>query len=131
MAELIVGANIERLLVDYLPPLLAARGFAVPVSTKARSSESVTLYRTGGPRVTLVSDRPQVTFDCRAALEGRASDLALMVRGLVYATDGEVLGGHQVYGVDELTGPSNMPDPNYAGARYRWTALIHIRSTVL
>jgi hypothetical protein len=131
MAQLIIGAEIEQLLADYLPAQLAANGFDVPVSTKQRAAEGVTLYLTGGTdQLTLVSDEPQVTFDCRAPSESRAAAMCLMVRAVVLAMYGIRLGGHQVYTPRGVAYPANLPDPNYSGARYRWTARIHIRSTV-
>lgn len=130
--EVILDGDIEQILVDALPTLLAARGFTgVAVATKIRGADSVTLFRTGGPRGSLVSDVPQVTFDTRAATEGRASAIALMTRALVLSLKGDVLAGHQVYDVGEFTGPANLPDPNFTGARYRWNAFIHIRSHAL
>lgn len=132
-SEVILGADIEQLLVDWLPARLVARGFTGPVGTKkATAVESVTLFLTGGVgRVTVISGQPQVTFDCRAATEARASALVLMVRALVFSAEGERLSGRQVYSVGELAHPTNLPDPNFTGSRYRWSAFIHIRSTVL
>lgn len=129
---IIKAPDVEALLVAWLPGQLTAHGITVPVATRQSGTESVTLFRTGGPMATLVTDQPQVTFDCRAATEGRAADIALTVRAVVHSSRGLVLSGCQVYDVGELGGPVNLPDPNFPqGSRYRWTGVLHVRAASL
>lgn len=127
---MILDADVEHLLIEALPALLAAHGVSTPVGSRAQGSESVAVFRTGGDRRSVVSDEPQVTFDVRARSEARASQVALLVRAVVLGLPGARLAGHQVYRVDGL-GLSNLPDPNFSGARYRWSAFIHLRSQVI
>lgn len=130
--QIVVGVDVEQLLVDYLAAELPARGLALPVSTKARTVESITLYATGGPgMITPISDQAQITFDVRRTLQHAAADAALLVRAVVLGMAGQVVAGVQVYGVDELARPANLPDPNYdAGNRYRWSVYVHTRASI-
>lgn len=130
---LLIGADVEQLLCDWLPESLAAQGLpGVPVSTRRLTGRSVTLYATGGPgRITRVTDQAQITFDVRDQYEHGAWELMAVTRALLFLLgDGAVLGGLMVLGVDELARPANLPDPDYSGARYRWSCYLHTRAAV-
>jgi hypothetical protein len=117
--------DAEQLFVDYLGPVLG-----VPVGTKAPGGATsfVRLVRTGGPRTTPVSDRPQITFDAYAPLGSAAWELADKARMAVYAIAGTVLGGVSVKDVAEVGGPANLPDPVFPDlSRYSFTLAIHLR----
>jgi hypothetical protein len=133
---LIVDADAEQLLIDYLYGALPALGFPVPVASRIerlgsdpskRPAESVVLVRTGGPRRDFVTDQPQITVDSRARLESRAVQLANACRALLNDLPGQVLAGHPVYSVQEFSGPTNQPtdqDP----VRYSQSFSIALRS---
>ena len=138
MAELIIGADVEQILVDYLAAELPARGWNVPVGTrlegvpgapKGRPSESVILFRTGGVKRTLKSDEPLITFEARSTLESRAERLGALVLALLHAADGLVLGGSMVYSVTELGGLGNLPDV-IGTPRYTALLAVHIAGTI-
>lgn len=130
--SIIIDAPIETLLVGYLRAVLPPFGYTMPVGTRVpnpRPTESVTLFRTGGPRRDMVTDQAQITVEVRAGLERRAEVIANTTRALINQLDGQTLDGHVVYQVQELSGPANLPDP-VSGVRYSQSFLIAIRATV-
>jgi hypothetical protein len=116
--------DAEQLLIDYLEPVLG-----VPVGTKAGSGpEFVRLYRTGGPRATLISDRPLITFEAYSSRGSTAWALAEKARIAVFALAGTRLGEVSVKDIAEASGPGNLPDPVFpALTRYQFTLAIHLR----
>lgn len=119
-----VHPDAEKLLIDHLTPLLG-----VPVGTKASTTtEFVKVIRTGGPRATPVSDRPQLTFEAYSNRGTKAWDLANRTREAVHALAGSQLAGISVKEVTELGGPANLPDPIFpALTRYTFTLAVHLR----
>lgn len=131
---LILDADAEQLVVDYLTATGPARGLPTSVGTRVpnpRPAECITVFRTGGPRRDLVTDAPQLTIECRAATETRAAQIAYLVRALVNDLWSQTLGGHAVYEVEELSGPGNLPDPISNGPRYSQTFVLFIRAASL
>ena len=129
MAEVIVFPDAEQVLCDWLEPALAARGTAVPVTTRVpspRPARFVRVIRTGGVRATLVTDAPQVTVESFAGTEAAAAALAQLCRALLNAAPGQVAAA-VVYKVVELAGPQNLPDPLTDQIRYTQTFEIHLR----
>jgi hypothetical protein len=121
--EVIVFPDVEQLLIDELKPALAARGWAVTVSSRVpstRPAEFVRLMRTGGVRRGLVLDDAQVTVEAWAKSESRAVELAQLCRGLLPTFD-------PVYGVAEFSAPANLPDPTTAQVRYTATYRVTVR----
>jgi hypothetical protein len=116
--------DVEQLLIDYLAPVLG-----VPVGTKAAAApEFVRLVRTGGPRGTPVTDRPQVTFEAYASRGSAAAELADKTRAAVFALAGTLLGSVSIKEVGETGGPANLPDPVFPSlTRYTFTLAVHLR----
>ncbi len=130
---LIIDGDAEQLIIDYLAANLLPLGYTGSVSTKVptpRPVESVIAYRTGGPRRDLVTDRPQMTFECRAGTESRAFQIASQVRALLNNLDGNgfVLDGHAIYEFQEMAGPYNDFDAVGSQPRYSQTGWVSIRS---
>lgn len=117
--------DVEQILCDYLEPLVG-----VPFGVKAGSgNEFVRVRRTGGPRATPVSDRPQVTFEAYALRPSRAWTIAEATRVGVYGMAGTVIGSVSVKEVTEAGGPADVPDPVFEElTRYSFTLLIHLRA---
>jgi hypothetical protein len=117
--------DAEQLLIDYLTPLLS-----VPVGVKASPApEFVKVIRTGGPRATPVSDRPQLTFEAYAKRGSRAWALAEDTRTSVFEMAGTIVAGVSVKEVEEIGGPSSLPDPTFPDhARYTFTIALHLRA---
>lgn len=133
--EVIVFADIEQLLIDYLAEGLTGYGVTVSVSTRIpnpRPDACVVLMRTGGVGQTMVTDDALVTFDCRAPTEHEAASLAALVRGLVNAAEGTILDSVMIYRVREAAGPANNPDATTPDqARYSQLIQISYRGVVL
>lgn len=130
MREVIVFPDIEQLLVDWLTEHLPEYGYTVPVSTQIpdeRPESFVTVPRVGGPRRNLVVDSPTISCDSYAIRPKPALELAQVVRGIIHAAAGQVLGGYQVYRVTEFTGPGNLPDNRSAHSRYTQAFSILVR----
>lgn len=128
MAEVIVFPDAEQVVGDWLAAELAARGYTVPVGTRAPDPRPgagfVVLKRTGGTRHSLVTDAALLTAECWADLESGALTLAELVRGLIHSAPGRLAG---VKAVREASGPGNLPDPVSPQARYTQTFEIHLR----
>lgn len=116
--------DTEKLLIDYLTPILG-----VPVGAKApAASEFVKVLRTGGPVATLISDRPQITFEAYSPRGTTAWDLADKARMAVFALAGTVLATTSIKDVTEIAGPAQLPDPVFpALTRYTFTLAVHVR----
>ena len=127
---MIIDADAEQLVIDYLATELPAHGFPdIPVADRFPQSgiETVTVIRTGGTRRDLVTDTAQISIDVRAGSNSRAAEIIGMVRALLNDMWCTVIGGHQVYSVDEMSGPySNPVEPDLC--RYSQNFLIAIRS---
>jgi hypothetical protein len=115
-----------QLMVDHLEPVLG-----VPVGAKASPvPEFVKVFRTGGPRATPVSDRPQLTFEAYAQRGSKAWELAEKCRTAVHEMAGTIVAGTSVKDVGELSGPSDLPDPIFPDhTRYTFTLTVHLRAT--
>lgn len=57
-----------------------------------------------------VTDRQALTVECWADRVADAADLARDARGIVHASRGVVLGGAQIYRVEEFGAPVDLPD---------------------
>lgn len=115
----------EQLLIDHLSPILA-----VPVGTKApgNTNEFVKVIRSGGPRATPISDRPQITVEAYSTRGSKAWELADKARTALFALAGTVLGSTSVKDVVEIGGPSNLADPVFPSlTRYTFTLAVHLR----
>lgn len=132
MTEVIAFPDAEAQTVAYLVAQLAARSVVASVATNVpnpRPSRLVQVYRTGGPRSSLVVDAAQLTIDCWAPAEADASDLARLVRALVWAMPG--LATTTVYRVQEMSGPQNYPDPATGNPRYRFSVIASLRGDAI
>lgn len=128
--EAIAFPDIEELLVGWVPTVVAD----VPVSTEIpnpRPSKFIRLIRTGGPRQGLVTDQPQVTFECWADRSTAASALAGELRPHVFALGGRRIDGHVIRRVQEFSGPANLPDKTSGQSRYTWSVRIDLRGVPL
>lgn len=102
----------------------------VPVRSRVpnpRPARFVLVFRTGGPRVNVVTDAAQVTIEAWATDAVDAHDLAQAARAIVGGLEGTVTGGVTLYGVDEFSGPAFLPDPASDQARFTWSVSVHAR----
>jgi hypothetical protein len=129
--ERIVFPDAAAATIGALNAQLPALGFsAVPVRTSVpsiRPDRFVLVFRTGGPRGNLVTDGAQLTFEAWSTSEATAHDLAQATRAIVNSLQGTVTGGVTVYGIVELGGPANLPDPVSNQYRFTWSAIVNVR----
>lgn len=83
----------------------------------------------GGSTVAgFMTDRPIIIVEIYDRYEDDAERLAMDVRAELQALAGETFGGAQVYGVEEYSGPANMPDPRRPElSRYTFTLALRLR----
>lgn len=131
--ELISEPDVEDIYIGFLAEELPLHGPVVAVGSKVpnpRPSESVVVFQTGGRDVTKVSTEPLLTVEARAKTETRARELCSLAVALIKASDGMVLSGHQIYGIQSSGGIVNLPDPLNDQPRYTVTLAIHLRSSI-
>lgn len=127
----ILFPDVAAAVIGALNDQLDDFGFAaVPVRSRVpnpRPSRFVLVFRTGGPRVNVVTDAAQLTIEAWAANDSDAHDLAQAARAILSGLEGTVTGGVTLYGIDEFSGPANLPDPESDQSRYTWTTSVNAR----
>lgn len=112
--ELVDFPDAAALVVAYVETALAAHGSPVPVATEIppqRPPVFVRAWRSGGRRLNVGLDAPQITVQCWARTDAAAADLARLTRTLIERMP--------EYG-DEIGGPAYYPDDTGA-PRYQFT----------
>lgn len=109
---------------DYLEPVLG-----VPVGAEGTTGTAfVRVLRTGGPKATPVSDRPQLTFEAFHRLGSGSWQLAERTRGAVLALAGTTVDGINIKDVQEASGPAELHDPTFPSlTRHSFSLLVHMR----
>lgn len=127
---MILDPDAEQLVIDYLATEMPKYGNNTAVSGRPPQdlSDAVTVLRTGGSRRDLVTDQAQITIDSRAGRDTTALDTLRLVRALMDDAWGKVLGGQQVYDVNELSGPYRNPTDQDLN-RYSQSFLVAVRAT--
>ncbi len=136
----VVFANAQKLISDYLQPLLAASpdplvasavvDTQVPSTRSSTATDPLVVVRRVGGTADRVHDRARLDFLAWHAGEFEAERLAQAVRSLIlFDLPGRVLAGHQVLDdVAEFGGPALFPDPVRSGQQiYLQTHSIPIR----
>jgi hypothetical protein len=131
MGERILFPDAAVAVIGALNDQLDDLGHAgTPVRSKVpnpRPAKFVTVFRTGGPRVNVVTDAAQLTIEAWASSDHEAHNLAQACRAILGALEGTVAGGTTVYGVDEFSGPGFLPDPASSQSRYTWSVVVNVR----
>ncbi len=124
---MLVFPDVEALLTAWLRGQLTG----VTVGNKVpnpRPDPFVLIQRHGGLRQTVVTDAAQVGLECWAGRDYEAHDLLQQCRSLLlYQIPGQILSGYTVYRVDEVGGPSNLPDPTSSMPRWVMELQVHVR----
>lgn len=113
-------AVVRLYLLNYMPDV--KMGTRLPEQMPARFLK---IIRTGGARETMISDRAQITLEAYAEKETDALALLSTARAWLNAADGIV------FGVEELSGPGNLPDPATSNTRYTMNVLARIRGVII
>jgi len=113
MLPLVAFPDVELILTGFLRTALNARtepyvtGVKVDhVTPNPRPVRLVTVRRDGGPRLDVAREAARVGVNVWAATEQDVSDLARLVRALIWA----VPDGSPICKVTELSGPSPIAD---------------------
>lgn len=122
MAEGVLFPDVELAVCNALRnPLIG-----LPVGNKVpatRPAEFVRVLRTGGLRESMRSEAAQITVEAWAGTEARASLILSQCRAVLNRSDGVL------FGVHELSGPINLPDPSTAQIRYTMSFQVRARGT--
>jgi hypothetical protein len=116
--------DAEKTVRQYLAPLMAGTKIATRVPNP-RPASWLRIMRTGGARESRFVDRPQITIEGWGPDEDTASKLLEDARTWLNAAGG------QLFGVEEVGGPGNLPDPTTAQIRYTMTVWVRIRGTAV
>lgn len=116
--------DAEKAVRDYLLQRMAGTKIATRVPNP-RPGSWLRVMRTGGARENRFVDRPQITVEGWALNEDDAARLLNDARAWLNAADG------QIFGVEEVGGPANLPDPTTAQIRYTMTLWLRIRGIAL
>lgn len=129
--ERILFPDAAAAVIGALNAQLPALGFTgVPVRSRVpstRPARFVLVFRTGGPRASVVTDAAQLTIEAWASNDADAHDLAQAARAIVIGLEGTVTGGVSVYGINEFSGPAYLPDPASDQSRFTWTTSVTTR----
>ena len=116
--------DAEAVVRQYLLPLMPGVKIATRVPNP-RPGSWLRVMRTGGARESRFVDRPQITLEGWGPDETTASKLLDTARTWINAAGG------QLFGVEEVGGPANLPDPTTAQIRYTMTVWVRIRGTAV
>jgi hypothetical protein len=122
----VVALAIERLGAE-LPALVGA---AVHVGNRVPSSRPerfVIVRRTGGTRVTIVTEAATLAIEAWGADVAEAGDLAQACRSVLFALKGRTVSGVPVYLVEDVGGPAEVPDPLSDQPVAQLAVAIHVR----
>jgi hypothetical protein len=120
----IIFPDAEKTVREYLLQRMPGKKMATRVPNP-RPNEWLRILRTGGARENRFVDRPQITLEGWAQNEDDAARLLNDARAWLNAADG------QIFGVEEVGGPANLPDPTTAQIRYTMTLWVRIRGIAL
>lgn len=124
-APLIRFPDAEKVVRQYLLPLMAPGTKIASRVPNPRPPVWLRVMRTGGARESRFVDRPQITLEGWGPDEDTASKMLEDARTFLNAAGG------QIFGVEEVGGPANLPDPTTAQIRYTMTLWVRIRGTAV
>lgn len=130
----IVFSDATALLVAAVGDGLVANSDTATVHGKVpnpRPDRFVTVRRVGGPRLLPMVDEATVQVDSWALRMDDAMDLASLVRAVMHGLRGRVVDGVTVYRVQELAGPSELPDPDSDQPRVRQNFAVMLRGSAM
>lgn len=135
MAETLVAPDAVALSIAWLAQELPDMPDQTPVTvTRAvpnpRPPTFVTVRLIGGEGrngSNVPLDRPQVAIEAWAQTPAQAHDLAQNARAVMHAARGVVHAGTQVYRVEEMGAPVDLPDPLSHQPRVTFSLLLTVR----
>lgn len=130
MSALVVFPDVVDIAVQHLTDQLAIHEQTATVGSvvpNPRPDELVVVRRTGGTRLNLVADEPNITVECWARRAEDAHDLAQLCRAILHAMRASSVAGVPIYRVTDVGGPVDLPDPTSNKPRYTFTVAIAAR----
>lgn len=124
VAEVIAPVDAEAAVVAGLKAAYLSRGMTVKVGTKVPNpmpSAVVRVSLVDSARITLLHHQASILVECWADSESAASDLARTTYALIFALEGEEVGGKWVAQVTEMGGVVNFADLDAGVPRYQFT----------
>lgn len=91
-----------------------------------RPTTFIRVFRTGGPRDSLVVDGAQLTIESWAPDVDTAMINAQAVRARLNVLP-DLPSSPAIYRIDEFSGPQELPDPLSGSRRVTWTAAVLVR----
>lgn len=128
MAELIIFPDVEALVVQVINAAMADLGRSTRASTRApspRPADWVRVERFGGPRESIISENAQIIIEFWSGNETDAAYGLALARAVLNSQDS------QLFGVTEISGPSELPDPDTSQIRYTQNFGVRVRGSVL
>lgn len=108
--------TVRQYLAPHLPGIRIASRVPNP-----RPALWLRVMRTGGAKENRFVDRPQITLEAWGNDEDDAEKLLEDARAALNAAEGTI------FGVEELAGPGELPDPTTAQIRYTMSVWARIR----
>lgn len=134
MNAAVLQVDATAVAVNILRSELSARSDDAKVGSRIpnpRPARLVVVRRTGGARLNLVADDPELTFETWDTTEAAAHDLAQLCRALIWSARGTSQAGVAIYRVAELGGVVPLPDPLSDSPRCTFTLQVAMRGAPL
>lgn len=131
MTPIIIPPDAVEVAIIYLKERLPALGIQAEVHHRIpdrRPAKFVTVRLTGGTEIHRGADLPQLTVDAWAKSPQDAHDLAQAARGIIRSMEGRTIAGTACYRTALFGGLADLPDPDSAQPRFRFTISVGMRS---
>ena len=125
----VLHGDIEDAVIIHLNARLAVNVYDRVPSVTNDMLPFVIIERTGGPAVTVVSERPTIVIEAWAKSWRAAQSLMQLARQAVHDLPGEIVAGVTFSRCDEWAGPARLPDPVSGYPRFTMSVSLTTRPT--
>ena len=125
----VLFGDIEDAVIIWLNAHLTVDAYDRVPSVTNDMLSFVIIERTGGPAVTVVSERATLIVEAWAKSWRSAQDLMQLARQAVHDLPGEIVAGVAFSRVDEFAGPARLPDAVSGYPRFTMTVSVTVRPT--
>lgn len=135
MSEALTAPDVIELVIALFESSLPVPSGSLPIPvTRAvpnpRPARHVTVRQSPGagrPRGNPTVERTMVIVEAWGDRHEWASDTARDAHALIHSARGVVLGATQIYGVDDVSAPGDLPDPLSGQPRVTFTVQLTVR----